>query len=382
MSGISLTSEQIQLKKALIDFSRKELNEDLGNRDHQGLFPTDLWHKCASMDIMALPFPEKYGGCGQDFVTTLIALEALSYACKDSGLIHAICAHLITSLYINNFASDQLKERFLPALCQGKIIASQAITEAEAGSDALSTLTRATRVDDHYVIDGRKMFISNGPVADIVVVLAVTDATKKNLGAHTFFLCETGLRGLTRGQAFEKMGLRTLQNCEIVLDSCAVPLGNIIGKEGQGALIFNEMMEWERILFGACHLGNLKRIIEDCVRYARERKQFGQPIGTYQSISNKIARMKISQELISPLLYLAATKKDEKGRATMEASVIKVFASESLKNACIDAIQIHGAYGYMKEFEIERDLRDSIASTIYSGTAELNMLIIAKLMGL
>jgi hypothetical protein len=226
------------------------------------------------------------------------------------------------------------------------------------------------------------MFVSNGPVADVVLVLALTDPRRKAMGAHSFFLCEKDYKGLSCGKPLEKMGLRTLQNCEIVLDSCKVPFENIVGREGQGALIFSEMMEWERILFGGCHLGNLNRIMEVCIRYAKERKQFGQPIGKYQSVSNKIARMKINHELIAPLVYLTAVQKSNNGRTAMGASVIKVFASESLKSACLDAIQIHGAYGYMSEFEIERDLRDSIASTIYSGTAELNMMIIARLLGL
>jgi alkylation response protein AidB-like acyl-CoA dehydrogenase len=180
----------------------------------------------------------------------------------------------------------------------------------------------------------------------------------------------------------EKMGLRTLQNCELIFDGCTVPSTNLIGKEGQGALMFNEIMEWERILYGACHVGTMMRISETCVRYARERKQFGQPIGKFQSVANKIAKMKVNIELAKLMVYKAALMKDKRKRATMEASIIKVFASESLKSACLDAVQIHGAYGYMTEFEIEKDLRDSIASTIYSGTSEINTMIIAKLLGL
>ena len=377
-----LTEDQQHLQKVIRDFASKELNGDIAVRDKKAEFPAELWRKCAAMDIMALPFPSEYGGCGHDFLTTTVAIEAFSYACKDSGLVHAVCTQLISGLLLNIFGNEDQKSQYLPLISRGEAIAAQAITEADSGSDALSMLTKAVKSGDQYVLDGRKMFITNGPVADIIFVLALTDPGRKAMGAHSFFLCEKEREGLSRGNAFEKMGLRTLQNCEIVLEGCGLPAANLVGREGQGAIIFSEMMEWERILFGACHLGNLTRTMEACVRYARNRKQFGQPIGKFQLTSNKIARMKINQELIRPLVYRAASLKDTNKRATIEASVIKVFASESLKSACLDAVQIHGAYGYMTEFEIERDLRDSIASTIYSGTAEMNLVIIAKLLGL
>lgn len=382
MLDLSLTEEQKQLQKVIADFARKELNGDLAARDQKGQFPLDNWRKCASMDIMALPFPVELGGCGLDFLSTSIAIETLSYACKDSGLVLAIGTQLISGLLLNLFGNEEQKREYIPRLARGEIIAAQAITEADAGSDAFSMLTKAVRSEDQYIIDGRKMFTTNGSIADIIFVLAVTDPGRKTMGGHSFFVCEKGRTGLSHGNPFEKMGLRTLQNCELIFDACSLPSANLIGREGQGAIIFNEMMEWERILFGACHLGSLARIIETCVRYAKERKQFGQSIGKYQLVANKIARMKINQELIRPMIYQTAAQKDSNKRAAMEASVIKVFASESLKNACLDAVQIHGAYGYMVEYEIERDLRDSIASTIYSGTSEMNQLIIAKLLGL
>lgn len=380
--GSFLTEEQDRLRRTIIGFAGKELNRDVTARDREGRFPLDMWKKCADMDILALPFPEDYGGCGLDFLTTTLAIEALSYGCRDSGLVHAICAHMVSGLLLRNFGSEELKRKYLPKISRGEIIAAQAITEADAGSDALSMLTRAEKAEQKYVLNGSKMFVSNGSVAHIVLALAVTDPARKTMGGHSFFLCERELNGLSFGKPFEKMGLRTLQNCEVVFDACVLPLECVIGREGQGAIIFNEMMEWERILFGACHLGSLVRIIETCVRYARERKQFGQPIGKYQSISNKIARMKINEELLRHLLIRAAAEKEAQKRAAMEASVIKVFASESLKAACLDAVQIHGAYGFMVEYDVEKDLRDSIASTIYSGTAEINMQIIARLLGL
>jgi len=179
-----------------------------------------------------------------------------------------------------------------------------------------------------------------------------------------------------------KMGLRSLQNSELIFKNCKVPIGNIIGKEGQGMFIFSEVIDWERALMAACHLGTMQRVYEVCVSYAKKRQQFGKPIGKFQAISNKIANMKVSIELGKLMLYKAGWLKDQKKRATLETSIAKLFISEKLKDLCIEAVQIHGAYGFMKETGLERDLRDSIASTIYSGTSEIQKNIISTIAGL
>jgi alkylation response protein AidB-like acyl-CoA dehydrogenase len=232
------------------------------------------------------------------------------------------------------------------------------------------------------VIDGTKMFISNGPVADLVLVLAVTNPERKGFGAHSLLLVERDRPGFSAGRPFSKMGLRSLQNSELVFEGCRVPAGNLVGKAGQGSVLFHEIMEWERIVFGACHVGTLARLVERCVAQARDRKQFGQPIGRFQAISGKIVQMKVNLELARLMVYKAATLKDQGQRATLEASALKIFASESLRSAALDTVQIHGASGYMTETQLERDLRDSVAGTLYSGTVELNALIISKLLGL
>lgn len=377
-----LSEQQRELQRSIIIFAQKELNKDLVQRDQEGKFSQELWQKCAKMNLMALPFPEAWGGCSLDFLTTALSVEALAYACRDSGLVHAIIVQLTMGILLNLFGNEEQKRKYLAPICHGEKITAQASTEADAGSDIFSVRTKARKKDENYIIDGSKMFISNGPVADFVILLALTNLERRVLGSHSFFIVDKECKGFARSRPVEKMGLRTLQNCELVFDECAVPGANLIGREGQGSIIFNEIMEWERILFGACHVGTLMRICETTVRYAKERKQFGQPIGKFQSVANKIARMKINQELARLMVYKAAFLKDNKARATFESSIIKVFASESLKNACLDAVQIHGAYGYMTEFEIERDLRDSIASSIYSGTAEINTLLISGLLGL
>ena len=377
----SFSEEQGDLREAVIRF-RQELNEGFAEREKSGEFPRQAWRKCAQMSLMALPFPQQYGGCGLDLLTTALTLNALGYACKDAGLVHAVVTQILCGLQILTFGSEAQKSRYLPAVCSGEAILAQAITEPGSGSDALAMGTRAEKRQDHYRLGGNKIFISNGPVADVVVVFAVTDPQVKTFGGISCLIVEKDFPGFTRCRPMEKMGLTTLQNGELVFEDCAVPLTHLLGREGQGAIIFNESMEVERCLMPAVHLGTLERILETCVQHARRRQAFGQPIGKYQAVAGKIAEMKVNLELGRLMLCKAASLKDQKKRAGLEASISKLFISESLKKACLDAVQIHGGFGYMKEGEIERDLRDSIAATIYSGTSELQHNIIARLIGL
>ncbi len=377
----SFTEEQKDFRDSIITFAQKELNID-EKYDVQNLFPEQFWKKCADFSIMALPFPEEYNGCGMDLLTTAISIEALGYGCGDNGLVHAIVSQLICGIQIFLFGTERQKNEYLPLISNGEKIAAQAITEADAGSDISSMRTNAEKHNDNYILNGTKMFISNGPIADFVIVFAVTNPERKTIGGISCFIVDKELQGFRRCKALDKMGLRTLQNGELVFENCKVTSDKLLGKEGQGGIMFNEAMEWERILLFASHLGRMGSILEKSVRYAKDRHQFGQSIGKFQSISNKIADMKVNLELGKLILYKAAWLKDQKKRATIESSICKLFISESLKKACLDAVQIHGAYGYMKEFEIEKDLRDSIASSIYSGTSELQKNIISKLSGL
>ncbi len=378
----SLTPQQEQLRETILRFASNELNDDLIERDRAACFPREAWQRCAELGLCALPFPEACGGSGYDHLSTVIAVEALSYACRDAGLVHGLLTQLVSGRALERFASPELRQRHLPPACRGEKILAQGATEADAGSDVFSMRTRAVRDGDDYVIDGAKMFVTNGPVADLVLVLAVTNPKRKGFGGHSLLLVERERQGFSSGSAFEKMGLRTLQNSELVFDACRVPATNLVGKEGQGSIIFTEIMEWERIVFGACHVGSLARIVEDCAAQAKQRKQFGKAIGKFQAVSGKIARMKMNLELARLMVHKAAVLKDQGKRATLEAATIKVFASESLRSAALDAVQIFGASGYMTETQIERELRDSVASTIYSGTVELNTVIVSKLLGL
>lgn len=378
----SFTDEQIALRDMVVKFARNELDYDLAEYERCGTFPADPWRKCAEMQFMGLPFAEEYGGGGSDFLTTALVLNALGYACRDAGLVHAIATQILCGLQLSQFGSEEQKRTYLPALCRGEKIFAQAVTEPDSGSDAFSMRTRATRDGDDYLLNGNKMFITNGPIADVVIVFAVTDPDKKTLGGLSCCLVEKGSAGFEQCGPIRKMGLVTLQNGELVFNNCPVPQHNLLGREGQGGMIFNESMEWERSFLPAAHLGTMERVLEISIAYARERKAFGQSIGKFQSVANKIAEMKMRLELGRLICWKAATLKDQNKRATLESSIGKLFISESLKQACLDAVQIHGGYGFTTEYPVERDLRDSVAATIYSGTSELQYNIISRWLGL
>ena len=377
--NFALNEEQTEIRDSIIRFARQEFPP--GAAEESG-FPHAAWRKCAEMQLLALPFPEAYGGCGADFLTTVVATQAFGYACRDAGLVHAVCTQILCGMQINAFGSEELKSRYLPPLVRGEKIFAQAITEAGSGSDALGMRTRAEHAGDGYLLNGTKIFISNGPIADVVLVFAVTNPEVSRIGGISCLVVEKGMRGFTQCPPMAKMGLDTLQNGELVFADCAVPPENLVGSAGQGAILFNESMEWERCLLPAAHLGTLERVYETCVAYAKGRSAFGQPISKFQAVSSKIVEMKIALELGRLMLYKVATTKDQHKRAALEASIAKLYISEALKKTCLDAVQIHGGYGFMKEYEIERDLRDSIAATIYSGTSEMQQNIISRFIGL
>jgi alkylation response protein AidB-like acyl-CoA dehydrogenase len=378
----AFTKEQQELRKTIINFARNELNPGLAERDKTSTFSRDLWNKCAEMRLMALPFPETQCGDGFDMITTMAIYHALGYGCKDAGLILALASQLICGWTICMFASPEQASRLMPDLVSGKAIYCQGITEPGSGSDGFAMRTNADKKDDGYVINGTKTMISNGPVADCALIYAVTDPTKKTLSKISCFHVTKDTPGFSRGKPMEKMGNRTITNGELICTDCYVPASSMIGREGQGVMLFSEVVEWERVMVSACLLGTLERVLEGCVTYAKEREAFGKPISEFQAISHKIATMKVNAELGRLALYNAASLKQRRKGAALETSVAKLFISESLKQACLDAIQIRGGYGYMTEYEVERDLRDSIAATIYSGTSEMQLNTIARFAGL
>jgi alkylation response protein AidB-like acyl-CoA dehydrogenase len=379
----SYTPEQDDLRKTITNFAKKELNKNIVERDRNQVFPHDLWLKCGEMGFQGLPVDEKYGGLGLDPLSTAMALEALSYGCEDGGLLFSICAHLLACVIpIWKYGSEEQKQKYLPGLCSGKLIAVNGMTEPASGSDAFSMSTRARREADGFIITGRKTFSSNGPIADIAVLYAVTDPEKAYYGGITAFIIEKNTPGFHDGQEFEKMGLRTSKIGELVLDEVYVSNDGVLGGLGAGPTIFSVSMDWERICIGASHVGTLQRILEKSMDYARTREASGKKIGSYQAISHKIADMKIRLEASRLLAYKSAWELDKVRSATMDASITKIFVSESLVKSTIDALQIFGGYGFMTEYEVERAVRDALGSTLYSGTSEIQRNIIARWLGL
>jgi alkylation response protein AidB-like acyl-CoA dehydrogenase len=378
----SWSEEQLALRTSIISFAKQELNGSLIEQDHDEAFNWEGWKKCAAMGLQGLPVPQEYGGQGADILTTACALEALGYGCRDNGLIFSVNAHMWSAeIPFVAFGTEAQKRRYLPKLVSGELVGVHAMTEPMSGSDAFSLKSRAERKGNRYVINGSKTFITNAQIADVLIVFANLDPAKGASGI-TGFIVEKGTPGLTVSRKLHKMGLRTSPMAELAFVDCEVPVGNVLGKEGAGTAIFTASMEWERICILASHLGTMQRLLETCVKYARERKQFGQAIGKFPAIANKVAEMDVRLETARLVLYRAAWLKKQGKHPLREAAIAKTYVSEACIQTCMDAIQIHGGYGYMTEYEIERELRDAIAGKIYSGTTEIQKMIIAGLHGL
>lgn len=378
----SLSEEQLAYKRAVIQFVRSELNDNVIARDRSGEFNHEAFRRCARFGLQGLPIPAEYGGGSADPVTIVLAMEAFGYACKDNGLLFSINAQMWSfEVPLLEFGTEAQKRRYLPALCHGDRVAVHAMSEPESGSDAFSLRTTAVQKGDEYVLNGTKTFITNAPIADTVLVFATVDRTK-GLDGISAFLVDKGTEGFRIGRKMDKMGLRSSPMAEVLLDNCRIPEEQRLGPVGAGVAIFNCSMELERSGILASYLGTMERQLEACIGYARSRKQFGRPIGRFQAIAHRLANMKIRIETARWLVYKVAWLKQQGKSAVLDAAIAKVYLSENLVQSCLDAIQIHGASGYMTELEIERDLRDSIGGTIYSGTSEIQRNIIAAWLGL
>jgi hypothetical protein len=379
----TLSDEQRALREEIIRFAQRELSPGAAARDAAHEFSRDLWLKCGEMGLQGLPVPAEHGGAAADALTTVIALEALGYGCEDAGLTFAICAHLLACVTpIWKHGDESLKQRYLPALCSGRLIAVNAMTEPESGSDAFNMKTRAEPDGEGFRINGVKIFSSNGPVADLVLVYARTDPDRGYLGGVTAFVLGADTPGLTKGQTFDKMGLRTCPIGEIVLNDVHAPPSAVLGKVGGGGPIFNQSMEWERTCLVAAHIGAMERLLDRAVEYAKTRKSFGQRIGAYQAVSHRIVDMKVRLEAARLLVYRAATRLETSKSVGMDAAIAKLFTSEALLQTALDTVRTFGGYGVMTEFGAERALRDAVAGTIYSGTNDMQRNIIARWLGL
>jgi len=377
----SLSEEQVILRKEIIRFAQQELNQGVAERDREQQFPRDLWLKCGEMGLQGLAIPEEHGGGGLDPLSTALALEALGYGCQDGGLVFSICAHLLACVIpVWKFGTEEQRRRYLPSLCNGSLIAVNAMSEPGSGSDAFAMATKAVPDGNGFRITGTKTFASNGPAADIALVFAVTDAEKGYHGGITAFLVEKKA-GFQAGRKFDKMGLRTSWISELSFDGVYVCRDAILGGLGAGATVFTHSMDWERTCLFATHVGMMERLLEKAVEYARTRTQFGQTIGKFQAISHRIADMKMQLEAARLLIYRAASRLERTRAASLDASIAKVFVSEALVKTAMTTLQIFGGYGYMADYHVERAVRDSLASTIYSGTNEMQRNIIARWLG-
>lgn len=380
--AFELTPEQRQLQQSAIEFARSTLGGSRVLADRSETFDREGWSACGRFGVLGMPIPESYGGLGLGLSALLAVMEGLGYGTRDQGLLFSVNAHLWTnSIPILRFGTEDQRQRYLPGLSSGALIGANGASEPDAGSDVFSMRTRAVREGTHYVLTGTKTFVTNGPVADVAVVYATVDP---KLGATgiTAFIVERGTPGVTVSRPFDKMGLRTSPMAELVFDACRVPVANRLGREGRGAQVFECSMEWERGCILATCLGAMRRQLEECIAHARSRKQFGRAIGKFQSVANKIVDMKVRLDTCRPLVYRIGWLKDRDQTAMQEAAIAKLYVSECYVKSSLDAIQIFGGYGYMTDQEIERDLRDAVGSTIYSGTNEIQRNIIASSLGL
>ena len=377
-----LTPEQQRLQDAAIEFARASLGGSRVRADRDETFDRDAWAACARFGVLGLPIPAQYGGLGLGLSTLLAVMEGLGYGTRDQGLLFSINAHLWTnSIPILLYGTEEQRQHFLPRLCNGELIGANGASEPDAGSDIFSMRTRAVRDGESYVLTGAKTFVTNAPVADIVVAYATLDPKLGATGV-TAFIVERGRPGLTVSRPLDKMGLRTSPMAELVFDDCRVPAANRLGREGRGVQVFECSMEWERGCILATCLGVMRRQLEACIGHARSRKQFGRAIGKFQSVANKIVDMKVRLDTCRPLVYRIGWLKDQNRDAMQEAAIAKLHVSDCFVRSSLDAIQVFGGYGYMTEQEIERDLRDAVGSTIYSGTNEIQRNIIAATLGL
>lgn len=379
----ALTDEQELFRSQIISFARERLNVGVADRDERRAFDRPGFLACAEMGLLGLPVPESYGGLGLDVISCMVAMEALGYAAEDQGLAFAVCTQLWTcEVPILHFGSEAQKAHYLPRLVTGEIIGGHAATEPNSGSDAFAMETRAEPHNGGWLLNGTKTFVTNAPIADVLIVFASTGASRGFGGGITAFLVDTKKKGISIGSPLHKMGLRTSPMAEVVLEDVALDDSEMLGKKGGGAAIFSSEMEWERSCLFSCHLGAMERQLERSIRYAGERVQFGQAIGKFQSVSNRIANMKMRIEVGRQILYKVGWLKQQGKRAVLDAAIAKLYVSEAYVQSSLDAVAIHGGYGYMTEYDMERMLRDSVGSVLYSGTSDIQRNIITRWLGL
>jgi len=377
----SWTDDQIELRHAAVEFATRRLADNVIERDRDGLFSRELWDACADFGLQGILVPPEWNGAGHDLLSAVAILEGIGYGARDNGLVFSVAAHAASCAGpLTEFGDEAQKQRWLPQLADGTWIGATGVTEPDSGSNALALQTTAVDSQGDWILNGSKTFVTNGPVADVFLIYARTGGT--GMGGITCFSIPRDSEGLTVGPPMEKMGLRTSPISQVFLQDCRAPESAVVGGVGSGAMIFSQAMDVERLLVMAPAIGVMERLLEKCVGHARQRTIGSVPIGRNQSISHRIANMELELESARLLLYRAAWHRMRSGAATRESALAKLAVSEAYVSSCRSAVQIFGGYGYMVDYELERELRDSLATTLYVGTSEIQRNLIAGLRGL
>lgn len=377
--NFDLTAEQEMILKTIREFADEEVAPGALERDQKKQFPVDIFKKMADLGLMGLPFPEEYGGAGADTISFAIVTEELSRACASTGITYS--AHISLGgapLYL--FGTEEQKQQFLIPICTGESLGAFGLTEPNAGSDAGGTRTNAVEVDGEFVINGNKCFITNASYANHLALTAVTGEKdgKKEISA---IIVPTDADGFTVIDNYEKMGLHASNTTELVLDNVRVPTEHLLGKKGEGFKQFLITLDGGRIGIGAMAVGIAQAAYEKTIQYAKERQQFGRSLSQFQAIQFKLADMAMKIELARNMVYKAAWLKDQGRPFSKEASMCKLYASEICMEVTDQAVQIHGGYGYMKEYHVERFMRDGKLTEIGEGTSEIQRMVIARQIG-
>ncbi|HYL47717.1 MAG TPA: acyl-CoA dehydrogenase [Candidatus Limnocylindrales bacterium] len=379
----SLTDEQQQLRRTVREFAEGEIAPHVMEWDEASKFPLEIIPKLADMGFLGVVFPEKYGGAGMGYVEYAIIIEELSRVDGSVGIIVAAHNSLCTN-HIYKFGSEAQKQIYVVPLAQGKKLGCWSLTEPEAGSDAGGTRTKAARKNGCWILNGSKTFTTNGHYADVCVAMAVTDTSKKSHGISAFIL-EKGTTGFRPGKKENKLGLRASDTSEVVFTDCRIPGENLLGKEGEGFVNSLQILDGGRISIAALGLGMAQGAYESAVRYAKQRKQFGKAIAEFQAIQFKLADMATQIEAARLLTYQAAwladqaiARGDTDARFTRESSMAKLYAGEVAVRVANEAVQIHGGYGFIKDYPAEKYYRDVKLCTIGEGTSEIQRLVIAR----
>jgi alkylation response protein AidB-like acyl-CoA dehydrogenase len=374
--NLSLTDDQALLRRTVREFAETELRPHVMEWDEAQHFPTELLPKLADLGLTGIQFDERYGGAGMSAVDYCICIEELARV--DPSISLSVAAHNgLCSAHINMFGREDQKQRWLVPLAQGKMLGAWGLTEASAGSDAAGMKTTARRDGDSWVINGSKQFITHGKIGGVMVVMAVTNRAKGHRGISAFVV-DAGTTGMSPGKKENKLGMRASDTSEVIFQDCRVPAEQLLGEEGQGFINTLQVLDAGRIGIAALSVGLAQGAYESARNYALERKQFGQPLASFQAIQWKLADHATRIEAARLLTYRAAFMKDHGQRMTRESSMAKLYASEIAVRASEDAVQIHGGYGFVKDYPAEKYFRDVKLTTIGEGTSEIQRLVIAR----